>query len=165
MEIGIAIPPGESGAFQVGQRREAGDLRELPHSHRHLLDDAVTASMATVNANGSVQLTPVWVAADETHVLLNSVRGRLKDRNLRARPKVSLLFVDPSDAYRWMSITGDVDEIIDEDDPVRGNEATDSINAMSNLYLGQDEYPLRDPGGNEVRVLYRVAPRRIVVFG
>lgn len=164
MEIGTVTPPGQSGAFQVGDRTPVSTLADLPEKHRRLLDEAVTATMSTVNKSGTVQLTPVWVGADETHVLLNSVRGRLKDRNLRARPQVSLLFVDPADPYFWMSIAGEVVEIVDEDDPARGQEATDSINAMSSLYLGQEEYPLRDPDG-EVRSLYFLRPDKIVLFG
>jgi PPOX class probable F420-dependent enzyme len=165
MEIGSVIPPGQDGAFQVGERTPATGLGDLPAGHRRLLDEAVTATMATLNASGTAQLTPVWVGADETHVLLNSARGRLKDRNLRARPQVTLLFVDPANPYFWMSIAGEVDEIVDEDDPHRGQEATDSINAMSALYLGQDEYPLRDGSVQEVRSLYRVTPTKIVLFG
>lgn len=164
MEIGTVTPPGQSGAFQVGDRKPATTLADLPEKHRALLDGPVTVAMSTVNGSGTVQLTPVWVGSNETHVLLNSVRGRLKDRNLRARPQVSLLFVDPTDPYFWMSIQGEVDEVVDEDDPARGGEATESINAMSKLYLGQDEYPLRDPNG-EVRSLYYVKPTKIVLFG
>jgi len=164
MEIGTVTPPGNEGAFQVGDRKPATTLAELPAPHKRLLDEAVTATMSTVNASGTVQLTPVWVGSNDTHVLLNSVRGRLKDRNLRARPQVSLLFVDPANAYFWMSIQGEVEEIVDEDDPARGAEATASINAMSKLYLGEDVYPLRDPNG-EVRSLYYVKPTKIVLFG
>ena len=165
MEIRELIPAGEEKAFEVGQRRQGMTLGDLPDRHRALLDGAVTASLVTMNTNGTPQLTPVWAGADDTHVLVNSVRGRLKDRNLRARPNLSLLFVDPEDSYRWLTITGHVDELIDEDDPERGQEATETINAFSKLYLGHDVYPLRDPRGGEVRTLYRVAPTKIVVFG
>lgn len=165
MEIGKVNPPGQAGSFQVGDRKRATNLTDLPDSHRALLEGPVTASMATLNQSGTIQLTPVWVGADDTHLLLNSVRGRLKDRNLRARPQVSLLFVNPDNPYHWMSIVGHVDEIIDEDDPARGREATDSINSFSKAYLNQDVYPLRDPSGDEVRSLYRVLPEKTVLFG
>jgi hypothetical protein len=46
-----------------------------------------------------------------------------------------------------------------------GNMATESINAMSQRYLGKSTYPLRDPAGGEVRSLYRVLPNRAQVFG
>ena len=40
MEIGSVIPPGQDGAFQVGERKPAGSLSDLPASHRRLLDEA-----------------------------------------------------------------------------------------------------------------------------
>jgi hypothetical protein len=107
----------------------------------------------------------VWVSRDQAEILLNSVRGRQKDRNLRLRRHVSLLFMDPADPYHWMAIQGVVVKIVDEDDPIHGNMATESINAMSQTYLGKSTYPLRDPAGGEVRSLYRVRPNRAQVFG
>lgn len=163
MEIAEVVTPGQAGAFGVSRRAQAG-LAALPAFHRRLLDDAVTAALATVNARGRVQLTPVWCHADDDYVYLNSVRGRLKDRNVRARPEVSLLLVDPDDPYHWISVEGAVTVIIDEDDPQQGHRATDSINALSACYLREPVYPLRDPGG-EVRVLYGVTPSRVLTFG
>lgn len=51
------------------------------------------------------------------------------------------------------------------DDPIQGNMATESLDAMSQSYLGEPTYPLRDPGGGEERSLYRVRPNRVQVFG
>jgi hypothetical protein len=64
-----------------------------------------------------------------------------------------------------MAIQGVVVKIVDEDDPIHGNMATESINAMSQSYLGKSTYPLRDPAGGEVRSLYRVRPNRAQVLG
>ena len=165
MEIRTLVPAGEANAFKTGNLQGNRTLADLDGRHRALIDGPVTAAMVTYNSDGSANLTPVWVGADDTHLLVNSVRGRLKDRNLRARPQVNLLFVDPADSYHWVSIAGEVDEVIEEDDPQRGHEATRTINAFSALYLGQDVYPLRDPENEEIRVLYRVAPKKLTVFG
>ena len=164
IEIGTIVDPGQENAFTVGDRHAARSLSELPESHRALLDGAVTAAVSTLNGNGSMQLTPIWTAVEGDRLLLNSVRGRAKDRNLRARPQVTVLLMDPQNPYHWLSVQGTVEEIVDEDDPERGQEATDTINRLSQLYLGEETYPLRDPNG-EVRTLYKVAPRRILVFG
>jgi hypothetical protein len=64
-----------------------------------------------------------------------------------------------------MAIQGEVVKIIDEDDRIHGKMATESIDAMSQSYLGESTYPLRDPAGGEVRSLYRVRPSRAQVFG
>lgn len=165
MKIETVIPPGQPGSFRIGERREAAGLDDLPESHRDLIDSAVTATMATLNADGTIHLRPVWVDADDTHILVNGARGRLNDRNIRARRQASLLLLDPSNPYRWLSIVADVEKIIDEDNPEHGQEAADSINAMSKLYLGEDVYQLRDPSGGEIRSLYHFAPRKITLFG
>jgi PPOX class probable F420-dependent enzyme len=167
MEIATTIPAGQSGSFSVGTRETQRSLSDLPQAHAKLLDEAVTASMSCLNANGTIHISPVWVSRDDNNILVNSVRGRQKDRNLRLRRHVSLLVVDPDNSYHWMSIQGVVDDIVDEDDPVRGKMATDSINQLSQVYLGESTYPLplRDPDGTEVRSLYRIRPTRVVVSG
>jgi PPOX class probable F420-dependent enzyme len=164
MEIGTIITPGAENGLQVGERRAAASLTDLPDTHKELLSGPITVVMSTVNASGTVQLTPVWVTDDGDHLLLNTVRGRLKDRNLRARPQVSLLFLNPENPFHWLSIQGTVVDIIDEDDEERGQLATDNINAASSLYMGVDEYPVRDPRG-EVRSLYFVRPDKCMAMG
>ena len=164
MEIADVVTPGQAAAFTIGDRAQAGTLDALAAVHRELLDTPVTATLATVCNDGTVQLTPVWVNRDADVLLLNSVRGRLKDRNLRARPQVSLMLVNPQNAYHWITVYGTVTDVVDEDDPARGGEATANIDDLAESYLGQRPYPLRDPGG-EIRVLYKVRPDRVVTFG
>jgi PPOX class probable F420-dependent enzyme len=163
MEIGTVITPGTENGTQVGERAD-GTLADLPKSHRQLLDGPVTGVMSTINPSGTVQLTPVWVLHDGTHLLVHSVRGRLKDRNVRARPAVTVCFVNPVNPYHWMSIQGRVVEIVDEDDPERGHEATRTINEASKAYTGDEEYSMRDPRG-EVRSLYYIEPGRVMCMG
>jgi PPOX class probable F420-dependent enzyme len=164
LEIADVITPGQERAFTIGTRTPASSLSALAPAHLALLDGPVTAAVSTLNADGSAQLTPNWVHHDGQHIFLNSVRGRLKDRNLRARPSVSVMLVNPANPYHWITIYGEVEQIIDEDDPAEGQRATASIDDLAEIYLGQRPYPLRDPNG-EVRVLYQVRPTRIVTFG
>lgn len=163
MEIAMTLPAGRSGAFSIGKRQRERSLSDLPAAHAKLLDKAVTASMSCLNGNGTIHISPVWVSRDNDDLLINSVRGRHKDRNLRQRRHVSLLLIDPHNSYHWVSIQGVVDDIIDEDDPARGSVVTDSINQLSQTYLSEPTYPLRDPSGTEVRSLYRIRPTRAVV--
>ena len=165
MKISITVPAGERGAFTIGRREQQAMLSDLPSAAKALLDGSVTATLACLNANGTIHKSPVWVDIDDDHILLNTVRGRLKDRNLRARPRLSLMFTDPVDPYRWMSIQGQVAGVIDEDDPQDGHAATESINAMSAKYLGEATYPLRDPHNAEVRALFRIQPMHAIVYG
>ena len=92
------------------------------------------------------------------------MRDRIKDRNLRARPDLTLLLLNPENPYHWLSIEGTVVEVVDEDDAARGHLATDSIDALAQVYLNTSPYPFRDPKG-EVRVRYKVRPTKIMTFG
>lgn len=164
LEIADVITPGNDKAFTIGERKAGTSLRDLPAIHLALIDQPVAAAVATLSADGTAQLTPNWINHDGTHIYLNSVRGRLKDRNLRARPDVTIMLVNPENAYHWITIYGVIEQCIDEDDSDQGHLATESIDALSQSYLGTTPYPLRDPQG-EVRVLYKVRPTRIVTFG
>jgi PPOX class probable F420-dependent enzyme len=161
--VGDVITPGKLKSFTVKDRKP-GSLKDLAPQYKQLLSDPVTASLTTLNGKGEMQVTPVWVGNDGTYLELNSARGRLKDRNLRANGKVTLLFMNPKNPYHWMSINGKVVEIIDEDDKARGHLATKSIDALAKRYVNQTPYPFRDPEG-EVRVLYKVEPTQILTFG
>ena len=58
-------------------------MAAIPSSHADLLGSKKAfAQLATLNPDGSPQVTPVWVDYDGTHVLVNTARGRVKDRNL-----------------------------------------------------------------------------------
>jgi len=161
--IGDVITPGQEKAFTV-RSTKPGALKDLAAQYKQLLAEPVTASLTTVSNQGEMQVTPVWVGNDGTYIELNSVRGRLKDRNLRANGKVTLLFMNPKNPYHWMSINGKVVDIIDEDDRARGHLATRSIDALALRYVNKTPYPFRDPKG-EVRVLYKVEPTQILTFG
>lgn len=164
LHIDDVILPGSEKSFTVGSSTEAASLNDLHPVFQALLDKPVTASVATINADGHAQLTPNWCTHDGTFLYLNSVKDRLKDRNLRARPDVTIMLVNPDNSYHWMTIYGTVEQIIDEDDPQQGHLATECIDQLSQKYLGSAPYPLRDPKG-EMRVRYTVKPTRIVTFG
>jgi len=161
--IGDVITPGQEEAFTV-RSTKPGSLKDLAPQYKQLLTEPVTASLTTVSPKGEMQVTPVWVGNDGTYIELNSVRGRLKDRNLRANGKVTLLLMNPKNPYHWMSVNGKVVDIIDEDDKARGQLATKSIDSLALRYVNKTPYPFRDPKG-EVRVLYKVEPTQILTFG
>jgi PPOX class probable F420-dependent enzyme len=164
VEIADVITPVQEHAFEVGKRITVAGLRDLPEVHLRLLEAPVTAVLGTVNPGGTAQLTPVWCNHDGRYINLNSVKGRLKDRNLRKQSRVTLLLMNPENPYHWLTIYGHVVRIIEEDDEVDGHLATENIDVLAEVYLGKQPYPLRDPRG-EVRVLYKVEPTRIVTFG
>ena len=84
-------------------------------------------------------------------------------RNLRARPAISLMAINPESPYHWLSVEGTVVEIIDEEDAERAAEVTAHIDDLGEAYVNKRPYPNRQPG--EVRVRYKIEPTRIVAFG
>lgn len=113
-----------------------------------LLEEAQIAVVATVNPDGSIQQTPVWIDTDGEAVLFNTAKGRVKHRNLVANPNASVLVVDSGDPYRWLSVRGKA-EFVDEG-------ADDHIDKLAKKYLGVDSYPNRTD--TEVRVIVRILP-------
>jgi PPOX class probable F420-dependent enzyme len=106
------------------------------------------AHLATLMEDGSPQVSPVWIDFDGTHVIVNSARGRVKDKNLRIRPLVALSISDPDNPYRYLGIRGKVVEITE-------TGADDHIDKMAMKYMGLEKYPYRRNQA-EVRVLYKI---------
>jgi PPOX class probable F420-dependent enzyme len=64
--------------------------------------------LATLMPDGSPQVTPVWFDTDGEYVLVNTNEGRVKDRNMKARPNVAMTLQDPNDFYRYLGMRGEV---------------------------------------------------------
>ena len=64
--------------------------------------------LATIMPDGSPQVTPVWFDNDGEHILINTNEGRIKDSNMKERPKVAMVIQDPADPFRYLQIRGEV---------------------------------------------------------
>jgi PPOX class probable F420-dependent enzyme len=128
----------------------------IPENYRDLFEKKGFAHLATIMPDGQPQVTPVWCDFDGSHVIVNSAKGRQKDRNMRRDPRVTLTISDPDNPYRYLEVRGRVAEVTEQG-------AEEHIDRMAKKYLGQDKYPYRQP--NEVRVLYRVTPEKFSHMG
>ncbi len=63
----------------------------IPDDYQDLLTRAIVVALVTVMPNGQPQATPVWVDYDGTYLLINTARGRQKDRNLSRNSRVTVL--------------------------------------------------------------------------
>lgn len=126
---------------------------EIPGSHRDLLERPVVAVLATIMPDGSPQTSPVWVDYHDGYIRVNSAKGRQKDKNMRARPYVSLLLVDPENPYRYLEIRGRVTKITEEG-------AREHIDALAGKYTGEARFTPQRP--DEIRVIYYIEPTRVV---
>ena len=128
----------------------------IPEKYRDLFQKKAFANLGTMMPNGRPQVTPVWVDFDGEHVIVNSAKGRQKDRNMRRDPHVALSIIDPDNPYRYLEIRGTVAEITEDG-------AAKHIDKMAKKYIDQDKYPWSKPG--EVRVLYKIRPEHASVMG
>ena len=127
----------------------------IPDSMADLFQRKTYASLATVMPDGTPHVTTVWVDRYGDMVLVNSSKGKVKDRNVRANPKVGLAIPDPEQPFRYLSVQGEVVEIREE-----GADA--HIDKLAKRYLEVDTYPYRNP--EEVRVIYVIRPLRVHVM-
>lgn len=121
----------------------------IPEKYLDLFQKKAFANLATLMPDGSPQVTPVWVDYDGSHVLVNSARGRQKEKNMQPNAKVALSILDPDNPYRYLEIRGKVESITEQ-----GADA--HIDKMAKKYMGQDKYPYRKP--SETRVIFKILP-------
>ncbi len=131
-------------------------MATIPANFEDLFRKPAIANLATLNNDGSPQVTPVWCDFDGTNIVVNTARGRVKDRNLRREPRVALSVLDPQNPYRYLGVQGRVVEMTEQ-----GADA--HIDKMAKKYLGKDKYPFRAPG--EVRVIVKIKPEKVHTNG
>ncbi len=113
------------------------------------------AFIATINKDGSPQVTPTWVDIDEENgnILINTAIGRLKQRNVSRDPRVSISMVDEQiNPYSMVTVKGMVVEQITDG-------ADEHIDKLANKYLNSDKYPGHSP--NIKRIILKIKPDKI----
>src|SRR6266508_3829887 len=130
-------------------------MAELQEEVQQFLDEPHLAVFVTLMKNGSPQATPVWVDHDGSRVLINTVEGHQKERNLGRDGRVALCIVDHSQAGRFLQIRGRVVET------TGGDEAWQNINKLSQKYSGR-AYPGRD---GEQRIKVVIEPQHVSYRG
>jgi PPOX class probable F420-dependent enzyme len=124
----------------------------IPEKFLDLFQKRAFAHLATLMPDGSPHVSPVWVDFDGAHLIVNSARGRQKDRNMQRNARVAVEIQDPDNAYRYLLVRGRVVKITEE-----GADA--SIDKLAFKYLGREKYPYRRQG--EVRVIYQIEPEHV----
>ena len=123
-------------------------MKNIPESFQDLFADEAKSILflATTMSDGSPQVTPIWFNTDGEYLLINSAKGRTKDRNMRDRPKVAVAIIDPQNIYRYIQLRGEVVEITEKG-------AREHINALSEKYTGNKVY---DGPPGQTRVTYKI---------
>jgi PPOX class probable F420-dependent enzyme len=132
-------------------------MADIPSDYLDILTEKKAfAHLATLQPDGSPQVTPVWFDYTNGVVRVNTAKGRIKARNLSVGSKVALSILDPDNAYRYIQIRGTVSK-----------ETTDGavahIDSLAKKYLGQDVYPWHNE--KDVRVIYEISPTAAQTMG
>ena len=117
-----------------------------------LVFDVKRPFIATINRDGSPQVTPVWVDTDGRNVLINTAIGRAKERNVARDRRVAVAVYDMANPYYRVSLDGRVKRTI------VGKKADDHIEKLSLKYTG-NKFQDRSPG--QKRIILVVEPTRI----
>jgi len=114
----------------------------LPDDVRALISEPIFFHAATINPDGSPQVSVVWAGLDGDRLVFSTAEGRAKPRNLRLDPRITISFTVPDNAYRNIVLHGHAVEI--------ENRGTGLIDRMAKKYTGSERYQWAQPG--EVRV-------------
>jgi PPOX class probable F420-dependent enzyme len=126
-------------------------MANLSDKQREFLENPYVATVTTLRSDGSPHSTIVWVDTDNGNVSFNTAAGRAKERHLRSDPRVSVMVVDPQNPYQWVAVSGPAELTTDG--------ADEQIDKLAKKYLGEDEYPWRNPA--EQRIKVRIRPEHV----
>jgi PPOX class probable F420-dependent enzyme len=121
-----------------------------------LTETAHTAKAATVRADGSPHVTPVWIALDSDDVLFTTGSNSVKARDIRRDPRICLCVDDEAPPFSFVMIEGTA-TISDDLAELRHWAAI-----IGGRYMGADraeEFGARN--GVPGEVLVRVSPTKI----
>ena len=131
---------------------------KLEDDVRAFLDAPRGADLATINVDGSPQLSVIWYARRGDEVVVNTTAQRVKARNMDRDGRVSLLVGDPQ---RYVRLDGEV-RIVST-----GAAALADISALAVRYDGEESAArlTRDVWSKQDRVTYAIAVRRVYRYG
>ena len=134
---------------------------QIPTSHCDLSTGPRVAALTTVMPDGQPQTTVVWWNFDGIHILVNTMRGFQKERNMRANPKVTLLAYDPRCPLHYLEVRGQVVEMTEAG-------ALEYLDQLSELYTGKSPYfggcVPEEYQARETPVLCKILPIHVVTL-
>ncbi len=125
---------------------------DISSNFHDLFEKKVLANLATLMSDGSPHITPVWIDFDGVYLIVNTVKGRVKDRNMRKNRQVAISIIDPDNPYRYLGIRGRVEIITEE-----GAKA--HLDKLAKKYLNITTIKKH----KDIRVLFKIKPEK--VFG
>src|SRR5919199_3910207 len=109
------------------------------------------AFLGTLMKDGSPHVSPVWIDIIDNTILINTAKGRIKQKNVSRDPRVSISLIDEENPYSMVTIRGQVIE-------QTSNGADEHIDKLAKKYLNIDRYPGHSP--NTKRIILRIRPEK-----
>jgi len=129
---------------------------DLPVDLLDLLQQPSTCYVSTVMPDGSPQLTQTWVDTDGANIVINTVQGYQKARNVERDPRVAVTVSDPANPSRYFAVRGRVTAATTQG-------GTEHIERLAQRYLG-GPYPWYG-GRDQVRLVLTVTAEKIHTMG
>ncbi|MDT0452295.1 PPOX class F420-dependent oxidoreductase [Streptomyces hesseae] len=118
-------------------------------------DNPAFVTVATVQPDGSPQLSVTWIKRDGDDLLFSTTVGRRKERNLRREPRVTVMVNPPNAPYTYAEVRGTA-SITTEGGP-------ELIDELSRKYTGKDYADFNPAAKDDAqRVVVRITPRKVV---
>ena len=83
----------------------------LSNTARAFLEEKRFAVLATINQDGTPQLTTMWYDLQGNEIMMNTKVGRAKEHNLRRDQRIAICI---EDEYRYVTLSGTTDLIDDQ---------------------------------------------------
>ncbi|MET7651129.1 MULTISPECIES: TIGR03618 family F420-dependent PPOX class oxidoreductase [unclassified Streptomyces] len=128
-------------------------MAALPTELLELLRRPSPCFIATTMPDGSPQLTQTWVDTDSEHILINTVEGYRKAKNVQRDPRVALTIADPDDTTRYFGVKGHVTA-------ATTNGAAENVEHLSQKYTGRPYTSYGGPG--QTRILLTIVVDTII---
>ena len=120
-----------------------------------LLNGKNLVFLATIMADGSPQVTPVWGNFADSYILINTAEGRIKHKNILRDPRVAISVVDVKNPLDMTSIRGEVVEILPDYEYKHAD-------FLTKQYMGKEKYPFKQL--DEKRITLKIEPKKIFVL-
>lgn len=122
---------------------------------KYIDDNPVFASVATIQPDGSPQLSITWIKRDGDDLLVSTTLGRRKEKNLRHDPRVTVLINPPNAPYTYAEVRGTADITFEGGDAL--------IDELARKYTGKDYADFNPAAADDAeRVVVRITPRKVV---
>ncbi|MFE0582656.1 MULTISPECIES: PPOX class F420-dependent oxidoreductase [unclassified Streptomyces] len=123
---------------------------------KRIIDDSpMFATVATIQPDGSPQLSVTWLMRDGDDLLISTTEGRRKEQNLRRDPRITVMINPPDAPYTYAEVRGTAE--------LTTQGGQELINELSRKYTGKDYRDFNPASVDDAtRVVVRVVPRKVV---